>query len=333
MIDAVTENFYVLKHADGEAFVYNLPDGKKRIEIKSDKYVPVAACVTGYTDELIEITLEVQGLTYLAEAISRDEDPNFVRCELESNLFSFCAPEVFAAGKRLLDFGCGSGASTVNLGRMLPGVAIVGVELQTHLKRLAEARKHHHRLDNVQFRLSPSGTELPENIGEFDFVMLSAVYEHLLPAERKTTLLKIWQVLKPGGTLFLNQTPHRWFPIETHSSGLPLINYLPDALAFAAARRFSRIAPMRGFTTEQMLRGGIRGATEFEILRTLRQNSKEKPILLAPVKGDRIDLWHSRLSPNHKTLKLGLKQLLKLVKLVTGQTLTQNLTLAIQKSF
>lgn len=127
----------------------------------------------------------------------------------------------------------------------------------------------------------------------------------------------------------MNQTPHRWFPIEAHSSGLPLINYLPENLAFAAARKFSRIAPMKNYSREAMLRGGIRGATEFEILRTIRKNSTHKPILLNPLNGDRIDLWHSRLSHNHKTYKLGIKYAMKLVKLVTGHTLTQNLTLAI----
>jgi 2-polyprenyl-3-methyl-5-hydroxy-6-metoxy-1,4-benzoquinol methylase len=332
MMETLTENFYVLKHKDGEAIVYRLPDGRRRVEIKSEKYVPVESCVTSYTDELIKITLEVQGLTYLAEAISRDEDPSLVHGEIESNLFDFCERSVFSAGKRFLDFGCGSGASTMCMARMLPSVEIVGVELQPHLKRLAEARKAHHKLDNVRFLLSPSGTELPPDTGEFDFVMMSAVYEHLLPEERKITLLKVWDVLKPGGILFINQTPHRWFPIEAHSSGLPLINYLPESLAFAAARKFSRIAPMHNYSREEMLRGGIRGATEFEIMRTIRQNSSYNPILLNPLKGDRIDLWYSRLSPNYKTIKLVIKWAMKSVKSITGHTVIQNLTLALQKS-
>lgn len=326
------DNFYTLNHQDGQALVYALPDGKKRVVIKSQKYVPVENCVTTYTDELIKTTLEVQGLTYLAEAISRDEDESYVKAEIESNLFDFCLPDDFA-GKRLLDFGCGSGASSLCMGRMLPELKIVGVELQTHLRRLAEARRAHHKLDNVRFLLSPSGTELPADIGEFDFCMMSAVYEHLLPEERKTTLLKIWEVLKPGGILFINQTPHRWFPVESHSSGLPLINYLPESLAFPLAKRFSRIAPMKNYSREELLRGGIRGTTEFEIMRTLRKKSSHHPILLEPLNGgDRIDLWYSHLSPNYKAAKLLIKWMLKGVKFATGQVLTQNITLAIRKS-
>ena len=330
-MNILTQDSYVIEHKDGKATIYNLPDGKKRVVINSQRYVPVESCVTSYSDELIRTTLEVQGLPYLAEAISRDEDPGFVQAEIESNLFAFCEPDSFK-GKRLLDFGCGSGASTMCMGRMLPEVEIIGVELQAHLKRLAEARRVHHKLDNVRFLLSPSGTELPPDIGEFDFCMMSAVYEHLLPDERQVTLSKVWEVLKPGGILFINQTPHRWFPVETHSSGLPLINYLPESLAFAAARKFSRVAPMQDHSSEKLLRGGIRGGTEFEIMRNIRKNSSFKPLLLKPRSGDRIDLWHSRLSPDYKTLKLGLKWAMKGVRLLTGQTLTQNLTLAIQKS-
>ena len=38
----------------------------------------------------------------------------------------------------------------------------------------------------------------------------------------------IWAHLKSGGVLFLNQTPHRYFPVEHHTTNLPMINYFPD---------------------------------------------------------------------------------------------------------
>jgi hypothetical protein len=83
----------------------------------------------------------------------------------------------------------------------------------------------------VRFLVSPDANSLPPEIGTFDFVMLSAVYEHLLPEERRRVMPWIWSKLKPGGTLFINQTPYRYFPYEHHTTGLWFINYLPDKLS------------------------------------------------------------------------------------------------------
>src|SRR5205085_4362018 len=111
-------------------------------------------------------------------------------------------------------------------------------------------------------------------------------------------LPRIWSHLKPGGVLFINQTPHRYSPIEMHTTGLPLINYLPDALAFSAARRFSkRINGDEDWTA--LLRAGIRGATTGEILRVLGARSA----LLEPQRGDHIALWYGKLSKRYGWLK------------------------------
>src|SRR5687767_12764349 len=263
-----------LNHPDGELRVEEMPNGKRLLTIHgfdSEAYVPLQSYETAYPLELIKLTLEVQGLPWLCDAISRDEDPEVVRNELETNLFEFFDKEAFS-GKRLLDFGCGAGSSSMCLARLLPQTQIVGVELNGKLIQLAEARARHYGFDNIEFHISPKGTELPTDMGEFDFCMMSAVYEHLLPKERANILPRIWSSLKPGGALFINQTPHRYYPVETHSTGLPLINYFPDKLAFFLARKWSRMRPMPDATSDELLRGGIRGATEFEILRIIDKN-------------------------------------------------------------
>lgn len=331
------EKTLTLKHPDGEAHITELPNGKRRLTIAchdSAKYVPMQSCETSYPHELIELTLKVQGLPYLCEAISRDEDPEFVRTHLETNLFAYFDVKSFA-GKRLMDFGCGSGSSTMCLADMLPETEIVGVELNGKLMLLANARLQFHGFKNAKFYVSPKGTELPADIGEFDFCMMSAVYEHLLPEERAAILPKVWSKIKPGGALFINQTPHRYYPLETHSTGLPLINYLPDSLAFFLARRWSRMQSMHDYSRDDLLRGGIRGATEYEIMRIIERSSGYRPILLEPHHGgydDRIDLWYAGLNPHRwRAAKFLLKQLFKTIKSVSGNVLLQNLTLAIQK--
>ncbi len=52
-------------------------------------------------------------------------------------------------------------------------------------------------------------------------------------------------MLAPGGHIAILDTPNRLFPLETHSVGLPLIQWLPAPLAFAYAK-LARPARMRG---------------------------------------------------------------------------------------
>jgi SAM-dependent methyltransferase len=295
-------------------------------------YVPIKSCETNYSDELIELILKTKGIDYLCDEICREIDPNYVQRDLQFDLSSYLPDEDFA-NQRILDFGCGSGASTMILSRMYPKAEIVGVELEEKHLKIARARLQHYQNPNVNFEVSPSPNELPKNIGSFDLIIFSAVYEHLLPNERKDVLPLIWSVLKPSGLLFLNMTPHRWFPIEHHTTNLPLINYLPKSLALPFARRFSnRIDKTEPW--EVLLRRGIRGATEFEILKNLNQSSANKAKLLNPkIHKDRIDLWFAGLNQErHLIVKKGIRTLMKTIRLISGTTLVQNLSLLIQKS-
>src|SRR5690606_18756355 len=125
--------------------------------------------------------------------------------------------------------------------------------LSESLLETAHRRADFYNLPNIQFLVSPSGSQLPPNVDGVDYIILSAVYEHLLPDERRTVMPLLWSKLKPGGVLFLDQTPHRWFPIDLHTTFLPLINYLPDSMAHWYARRFSRLSNNTE-TWPQMLR-------------------------------------------------------------------------------
>lgn len=56
----------------------------------------------------------------------------------------------------MLDFGCGAGASTVILSKLLPASRITGVEL--HASNLEGARAEFYGLDHARFMLSPSSS-------------------------------------------------------------------------------------------------------------------------------------------------------------------------------
>ena len=190
---------------------------------------------------------------------------------------------------------------------------------------IARLRAAYYGLLNIAFFPMPGGTELPTGIGQFDFIILSAVYEHLLPPERELVMPRLWAVLKPGGILFVNQTPFRYFPIESHTTGLPALNYLPGWMVLAVARRFSRnVAPDESW--ESLLRRGIRGGTEREIARLLGRGAEA----LAPVQcgKDNIDLWFSELSPRFRGVKQIIRLALKVVRRASGISVLPQLSLA-----
>lgn len=308
-----------------------LPADRWRISVrpKPGLHVPNSRWVSGYPLDLIREIHAAKGL-YVCDEIRREEDPRYVEHYLRYDVLSYVPPAAFC-GKRILDFGCGSGASSVVLARLLPESEIVGVELQERLLRIARLRAEHFGLHRVRFLRSPSGDALPDGLGSFDFVVFSAVFEHLLPSERSTLLPLVWSRLNPGGILFLNQTPYRYSPVEIHTTGgMPLINYLPDGMTFRVVRRFSRRYAGQ-VSWERLLRDGIRGGTVSEILRILWQHGR--PVLLEPRTevGDRIDLWFGSLSARHRWLKRGIWAGLKLIKLTSGSVLTPSLALALRR--
>ncbi|MEP6703811.1 MAG: class I SAM-dependent methyltransferase [Acidobacteriota bacterium] len=329
---AMVEN---LEHEDGLVVVHDIPGDSKRVEVKLRNpatFSPRLECETRYPSELINLILDVKGPAWLCDEITRDEDPNYVLKHLENEMRAYLGMDDFA-GKRILDFGCGSGASTMLLARLFPSTEIVGVELDGELLRVARGRQRHYKVENVRFTQSPSGMKLPADLGRFDLLVMSAVYEHLLPQERTTIMPSLWSLLDDGGVLFLDQTPHRFFPLELHTTSLPLINYLPDALTLKAARRFSRRVGEND-SWESLLRAGIRGATVREI-QTILRHSDSKAILLEPTMSglkDRVDLWFTTTNPdNLKTLKRYAKFALKALNSVTGIAIVPELTLAFRK--
>ena len=325
----------ILEHPQALINIEELPKQKKRkISVKpldSSLFVARSSIKTTYSIELIESILKVTGVRSLCDEIARDENRYSIKIPLKYLILGHVKPEALK-NKRLLDFGCGCGASTVLLARMFPDTEIVGIELNAKSLAIAKLRVKHYQLDNVQFLLSPNSNRLPENIGKFDFILLNAVFEHLLPNERLTVLPQLWSLLNSQGIMFFRETPHRYFPIENHTTNLPLINYLPDSLTLFCARRFSKRIKSNA-TWESLLRAGIRGGTEAEIIKIIKEKCHEEPRLLEPNRldlKDRIDLNYAGLPLLSLKSKI-IKALLKTIKLFTGYTFISQISLAIKK--
>lgn len=329
-----TEQGWSIFNADADIRLVPIGDGRWRVTTRSlrGRPVPRAACETTFPPDLIEFLARTTGPEWICDAIGRHEDPSYVQAVVERQVTAYFPLEAFK-GKRFLDFGCGNGASTLTLARLLPDTEVIGVELDRTNIEEANAILRHRGLDNVRFLLSPSGDSLPEGIGQFDFVMLCAVYEHLLPAERETVMPLIWSHVKVGGVIFINQTPHRWHPYEHHSTDLWGINYLPDRASHWLAER--RGARTRGNSWEEMLRGGIRGGTESSICRRLTRGRVSDATVLQPRQRgirDRADYWLSCTGPRRRRVKRAVAGVFRVFDRTLGTIPALNVDVAIQRA-
>jgi SAM-dependent methyltransferase len=299
------------------------------------QYIPRPSCETSHPDE-VPLYLE-HGITFnwLCDAVARLEEPAYVLGIIQRQLFSFCRPQDFH-GARVLDFGCGTGASTLGMAALLPTSRLIGVELDAGLVTLARRLARNRRLYNVAFEVSPEPHALPQNLGTFDYVMLSAVFEHLLPSERRVLMPQLWDSLRPHGVLFVNQTPHRWFPLDTHSTGLWGINYFPDKLAHWYARQFSPLNPSinRSRDWNVHLRGGLRGGSEREVVSLLTADHRAPAVVMRPVVPglrDRADYWLSSTGGRFRLLKRVIAEFYRLTDHLFGTVPAVNLEVAIRK--
>lgn len=334
---AAASQRFVLEDAVGIAYVE--PDGDAmhhiRVVPRDGHFVSTRDWRTRYPLDLIEHVFRVKGADYLCDEIRRDEDPTYVEETLRWAITSYVAPEAFA-GRRILDFGSGSGASTLVLHRMFPAASeIVGIDLVPAFVELARRRARFHGVQNhVSFHVAPSPNAMPEGVGRFDAIVLSAVWEHLLPDERLDLLPRLWEHLRPGGVLFLNQTPYRWSPVETHTTGLPGINYLPARAARFCALRLSKRLRGGAYSWDELLRKGIRGGSVREVMRILHRTGHAAELLRPSRRGvtDRIDLWYALSTARRPhPAKRAVRWLYRAVFVTTRRTIVPVLTLALRR--
>ena len=101
------------------------------------------------------------------------------------------------------------------------------------------------RVREVRLLSNDETRRLPYPDRQFDLVLVLGVVEHLPVRGRRQIVDEYYRVLAPGGHIAILDTPNRFFPLETHSVGLPLVQWLPAPLAFAYAK-LARPGRMRG---------------------------------------------------------------------------------------
>src|SRR5260221_13228378 len=129
----------LLRHSHGLR-VERRADGRHHIAVEPDQGCPGAShsWTTSYPPELIlEIHATKRG--YVCDEIMREEDPRYVERAIRHEVLGDVDAEDFR-GKRILDFGCGSGAPKPVMRRLRPPCELVGVGLEDRLLKLVRPR-------------------------------------------------------------------------------------------------------------------------------------------------------------------------------------------------
>lgn len=144
--------------------------------------------------------------------------------------------EQFTRGRRVLDYGCGSGYGSAQIAQTAAQVTAVDVSEEA----VAYARGRFDR-DNLRFLTVDPGQPLPFEDGSFDTVLSFQVFEHVTDTARY--LAEVRRVLAPGGMLVL-VTPDRstrLLPGQRPWNRWHVHEYSQKELAGVVAHHFERV--------------------------------------------------------------------------------------------
>jgi len=104
-------------------------------------------------------------------------------------------------GQRVLDVGCGTGTLALQLKRLHPEAAIVGIDPDP--KVLARAKRKLERAGLGAQLDQGFADAMPYEDASFDRVLSSFMFHHLGGDEKLGMLREVRRLLKPGGLLYL----------------------------------------------------------------------------------------------------------------------------------
>jgi 2-polyprenyl-3-methyl-5-hydroxy-6-metoxy-1,4-benzoquinol methylase len=168
---------------------------------------------------------------------------------------------------RVLEVGCSFGHITEWLAEQPQVAEIHAFDADAQFVEIVKVKREELDLKSlieVRHLTSEETRHLPWGDGVFDLVLALGVVEHLPWRGRSSHVDEYWRVLAPGGHIAILDTPNRWFPYESHSVGLPFVQFLPARAAWHYARTFRRRTygdrPLEHFLAED-IGTGWRNAT------------------------------------------------------------------------
>jgi 2-polyprenyl-3-methyl-5-hydroxy-6-metoxy-1,4-benzoquinol methylase len=186
-------------------------------------------------------------------------------------------------GKRILEIGAGTGASTVALAEQ--GASVFAIDVSEGALAVGRDRCQLYQLDATFAAGNAAALEgLFEEI-EFDCIVYFAVLEHMTWQERFASLSAAWKRLRSGQHLIIIETPNRLWHTDTHTSGEPFFHWLSDDVAHDYSRYTRRDIYNRTFTGpitdagRTLLARWGRGASYHEFALSLNMRPEDLPVV------------------------------------------------------
>ena len=223
-------------------------------------YIGEKQYTTVYSQKVIEKIIERKGVGRAPQYLThRDERSRFL-----FPLFRYCAKEGLR-DLRVLEVGCSSGHITEYLNQQPVVGEIYTYDVDPLFVEITRIKKEELRLEkvvSVDCFSNEQTRSLPYPDGFFDIIIVLAVVEHLPFENRYLYVDSYYKKLKKGGLIGFFDTPNRYFPIETHSIGLPFVHWLPPEIAYTYARLFRKAKG--SFTSFTRTGNGWKNATYYE---------------------------------------------------------------------
>jgi|SRR5439155_852486 len=191
--------------------------------------------VTGYSERVVRMLIERKGVWRTPPYFSYKavRGPLFL-----GPLFHYLQRRGVTR-LRTLEVGCSFGHMTEYLHEQTEVVELATFDTDPAFVAIARAKVEElglKKVRDVALLASEATRRMPYPSERFDLVVVCGVVEHLPARLRRAQVDEYYRVLARGGHIAILDTPNRWFPLETHSVGLPLVQWLPPRMAFAYAR-------------------------------------------------------------------------------------------------
>lgn len=206
-------------------------------------------------------------------------------------------------GKRVLDFGCGTGATTAALAEYCDDVSAFDIGRES-IDICRRRLKEHGLGEKVKLYCGDSVDDFREAMGKFDVIVINGVLEHIpitIKGLRQNVLESTFSLLNESGYLFINGSPNRLHPYDTHTTQLWWVPWSRPGSKWAYSRALSRgrFGDM-GTASKGPLgleEAGAWGVTYWEIKRYL---AKGKPVFLNTMPGHDRYIFYATAPKNRR---------------------------------
>lgn len=148
----------------------------------------------------------------------------YQKVKFSKMFLGFCKRYFDLNGMRFIEVGCGTG--TVSVAAALLGAGFVAAtDFVPHSVELTRQRWQEHNLEGDLFQSDIRNPIREDRIEYFDFVYCYQVIEHIPRKDQFTALANLFQMVAPGGYLFID-TENSLCPYDRHDTRTWLLRYL-----------------------------------------------------------------------------------------------------------